>query len=81
MQCAELVAYLSSYIDNELDAELTAAAREHLATCANCQIVLDSTQRTIALGRDQRARVIPAAQRAALYSRIQTVLASRDSQA
>ncbi len=81
MQCAELVAYLSSYIDNELDAELTAAAREHLATCANCHIVLDSTQRTIALGRDQRARVIPAAQRAALYSRIQTALASRDNQA
>ncbi|HZC06786.1 MAG TPA: zf-HC2 domain-containing protein [Ktedonobacterales bacterium] len=78
MQCAELVAYLSSYIDNELDAELAAVAREHLATCSNCQIVLDSTLHTIALGKGQRARVIPAAQRAALFARIQAALAARD---
>ena len=81
MQCAELVAYLSSYIDDELDAELADAAREHLATCANCQIVLDSTVRTIALGKDQRARVIPAAQRAALFARIQAALAAHDDNA
>lgn len=78
MQCADLVTYLSSYIENDLDADLVAAAREHLATCGNCQIVLDSTQRTIALGRDQRARVVPAAQRAALFARVQAALAERE---
>jgi len=77
MNCAELVAYLSRYIDNDLDADLAAAAREHLATCANCHIVLDSTQRTIALGRDQSARRIPAERREALFARIQAALAQR----
>lgn len=79
MNCAELIAYLSSYIDNELDADLVADAREHLATCANCSVVLDTTLRTIALGRDQRARVVPAGRRAALFSRIQAALASREA--
>jgi len=49
MQCAELVSYLSDYIDNNLSEELTREAQEHLATCQNCHIVLDSTQRTILL--------------------------------
>jgi len=78
MNCAELVTYLSSYIDNDLDADLAAAAREHLATCANCSIVLDTTRKTIALGRDQSARTIPAARREALFARVQAALAQHD---
>jgi anti-sigma factor RsiW len=77
MKCAELVTYLSRYIDNDLDDDLAAAAREHLATCVNCHIVLDSTQRTIALGREQSARKVPADRREALFARIQAALALR----
>jgi len=63
MQCAELVSYLSDYIDNNLSEELTREAQEHLATCQNCHIVLDSTQRTILLYRQrgQRAGLSPRA--------------------
>jgi anti-sigma factor RsiW len=43
MNCSELMQYLSDYIDQELDEELTAEAQEHLATCHNCSVVLDST--------------------------------------
>lgn len=78
MNCAELVRYLSRYIDNDLDDDLAAAACEHLATCANCQIVLDSAQRTIALGRGLSARVVPTDRREALFMRIQAALAQRD---
>ena len=51
MECQELVSYLSDFIDNNLDEELMQAAREHLATCQNCHVVLDSTQKTIVLYR------------------------------
>lgn len=33
MTCEELLQYLSDYIDQNLDEELTAAAQAHLATC------------------------------------------------
>jgi len=44
MKCEDLLQYLSDYIDQELDEELTAEAQEHLATCHNCRVVLDTTQ-------------------------------------
>ncbi|MBL8164756.1 MAG: zf-HC2 domain-containing protein, partial [Anaerolineae bacterium] len=49
MECKEVIAYLSDYIDRNLSDELTADIREHIATCRNCHVVLDSTQQTILL--------------------------------
>jgi anti-sigma factor RsiW len=71
MTCEELITYLSGYIDEELDEDLTREAREHLATCQNCQIVLNTTQRTILLGRGQLERTIPADRRGVLFARLQ----------
>ncbi len=71
MTCEELLVYLSEYIDRELDEALAGAARDHLATCRNCQVVLNTTQRAIILGRGQTQRVIPVARRDALFARLQ----------
>ncbi len=68
MTCQELLAYLSAYIDGELDESVTAQAREHLATCQNCTVVLNTTQRTILLGRGQARHAIPADQRGPLLA-------------
>ena len=51
MECNELVQYLSDYIDQNLEEDLVEAAQEHLATCENCRVVLDTTQKTIFLKR------------------------------
>ncbi|HEX9037143.1 MAG TPA: zf-HC2 domain-containing protein [Ktedonobacterales bacterium] len=74
LTCEDLLAYLSTYLDGALDAELSAAAREHLATCEHCQVVLDSTQRVIVLGEGQRQRRIPEERRSALYERLRAAL-------
>lgn len=71
MECAELVKYLSDYIDHNLDEELTAEAQAHLATCQNCRVVLDTTQQTIFLYRQHGERKIPAARRQHLFNRLQ----------
>jgi anti-sigma factor RsiW len=71
MTCEELITYLSAYIDDELDEALTREARQHLATCQNCQVVLNTTQRTILLGRGQAQRTIPADRRGMLFARLQ----------
>lgn len=51
MQCEDLVRYLSAYIDNEIDDDLRREALEHLQTCQNCRVVLNTTERTIWLYR------------------------------
>ena len=71
MTCEELLHYLSDYIDQNLDEALTAAAQEHLADCHNCRVVLDTTQQTIFLFREQGQRAIPAARRQRLFDQLQ----------
>ena len=71
MTCDELLTYLSRYLDQELDDDLTRAARLHLATCENCQVIVNTTQQVIILGHDQSQRVIPRERRARLFERLQ----------
>lgn len=78
MTCEELLQYLSDYIDQNLDEELTAAAREHLATCQNCRVTLDTTQQTIFLFREQGRRTIPAGRRQRLFDQLQDAFLKRD---
>lgn len=79
MQCEELLAYLSDYIDRNLDQTLTLEAQEHLATCQNCRVVLDTTQQTIFLYRRQGQRQIPAARRQRLFNQLQTAFLKKSN--
>jgi predicted anti-sigma-YlaC factor YlaD len=71
MKCEDLLQYLSDYIDQNLDKALVAEAQEHLATCHNCRVVLDTTQQTIFLFRKQGQRTIPAHRRQRLFDQLQ----------
>lgn len=77
MTCDELVAYLSDYIDQELDEDLTVAAQHHLATCQNCRVVLHTTQRTIQLGQEQYQIDIPPFRRERLSTRLRLAFLAR----
>jgi len=50
-KCREFFAQLSAYIDGELAASLCAELERHLADCPNCQIVIDTTSKTVSLYR------------------------------
>ena len=76
--CEELLQYLSDYIDNDLDEELTAVAKDHLASCDNCRVVLDSTQQIIFLFREQGKRTIPADRRQRLFGQLQTAFLAKE---
>jgi hypothetical protein len=71
MKCEDLLQYLSDYIDQNLSEDLVAEAQEHLATCQNCRVVLDTTQQTIFLFREQGKRTIPARRRQRLFVQLQ----------
>jgi predicted anti-sigma-YlaC factor YlaD len=48
--CQELVAYLSDYIDDNLEDEaLCNEIEEHIEACENCQIVIDTLKKTLYL--------------------------------
>ena len=78
MECNELVQYLSDYIDQNLEEDLVEAAQEHLATCENCRVVLDTTQKTIFLYREQGKRTIPAERRQRLFDQLQQTFLNKD---
>lgn len=80
MTCEELLQYLSDYIDQNLDEELVDAAQEHLATCANCRVVLDTTQQTIFLFREQGQRTIPAARRQRLFEQLEAAFLQKEEE-
>jgi hypothetical protein len=73
LRCEDLLAYLSDYIDRELDEDLMAAAQVHLASCVNCKVVLDTTQKAIVLHRVRGVRTVPAAARARLFGDLQQI--------
>lgn len=78
MKCEQLLQYLSDYIDQELDEELTSEAKDHLATCHNCRVVLDTTQQTIFLFREQGKRTIPAERRQRLFGQLQAAFLAKE---
>ena len=47
--CANLLGSLSEYIDGALSPELCLEIEKHLAGCEDCQVVLNTTRRTIDL--------------------------------
>lgn len=47
--CHALLQSLSEYIDSDLDPELCKLIDQHLASCENCRIVVDSLRKTISL--------------------------------
>lgn len=68
LTCEELLHYLSDFIDNQLEEALSEPARHHLATCQNCRVVLDTTQKTIDLVGETIRRSIPAGRRQQLFN-------------
>ena len=78
MKCDELVQYLSDYIDQNLEEELVMEAQDHLATCHNCRVVLDTTQQTIFLFREQGKQTIPAQRRQRLFNQLQEAFLKED---
>ena len=79
MECDELVQYLSDYIDQGLTKDLRKDAEEHLSTCQNCRVVLDTTQQMIFLYREAGRQAIPAERREVLFHHLQEAFAKRNS--
>ncbi len=47
MRCKEVIRSISDYLDGELDFELVAEIELHIKCCHDCNVVVDTTRRTI----------------------------------
>jgi predicted anti-sigma-YlaC factor YlaD len=74
MDCKDVLANLSCYIDGEGSAELRAALEEHISRCRRCRVVFDTTDRMLRIVTDADPFEVPLSVSARLYTRLEQVL-------
>jgi anti-sigma factor RsiW len=65
--CHQLLNSLSDYIDGTLSEDLCSELERHLATCENCQVVVNTTKKTIELYQNAERVDLPEGARARLF--------------
>jgi anti-sigma factor RsiW len=52
MTCTDFLSQLTDYFDGQISPQLLAEVRAHTASCHHCEVVLDTTRKTISVYRD-----------------------------
>lgn len=59
MKCEDLLRMLNDYVDGEIDPSICDQFEQHLEGCDPCQVVIDTTRRTITLYKDEQVYSVP----------------------
>lgn len=78
MECKDVLANLSNYVDGDVSSELQTALEEHIAKCRRCRVVFDTTEKTLKIILDVEPFEVPLAVSARLYTRLEKVLSGGD---
>lgn len=70
MDCTEMAERLTDLMEGDLEAEVEAAALEHLATCSACETVLSETQDVVSLARDHGRSDLSEGSRSRLWNKV-----------
>jgi len=57
--CTEFLSKLTDYFDGEIDPSLLAEVKAHLGTCHHCEVVVDTTRKTIDVYRGAASYEFP----------------------
>jgi len=76
LDCRQVLAEISNYLDDEVTLELTHAIEKHLARCHRCWVVYNTTRRTLEIVSDclPAATPIPVSER--LHARLRQLYAA-----
>ena len=77
LDCKQVLAELSNYLDDEVSPELKRALEQHLAMCHRCSLIFDTTRKTLKIVTEAGPFEIPLEVSARLYTRLQGLLAGR----
>ena len=70
MTCTEFLSKLDDYFDGNVDADVLAEVRAHVKKCSHCEVVLDSTRKTISIYRENEVYEFPDELRERLHAAI-----------
>jgi anti-sigma factor (TIGR02949 family) len=70
--CEQLLGLLTDYLDGQAQAEVRKEIEDHMADCANCRVVVDTTRKTITVVHacNDKPLPIPEDVRERLYKRL-----------
>ena len=54
MTCTEFLAQMTDYFDGDVEPQLLEEIQSHLCECHHCEILVDTTQKTIRVYRDHQ---------------------------
>lgn len=70
MKCSEFLALLDDLIDDSLTPEVRADFDQHLRGCEHCEVILNTTKKTIEIYRSHEIYDLPAGLRERLHAAI-----------
>jgi anti-sigma factor RsiW len=59
VNCTDFLAKLTDYFDGHIDPMLLAEVKEHLGSCHHCEVVVDTTRKTIDVYRGSETYEFP----------------------
>ena len=68
MNCKEAVQEISSYLDESLDEDLKRTLKAHLKCCHHCQVIFDTTRKTVEFYCDGKLFPLPDEVRSRLHA-------------
>lgn len=74
MDCKDVLANLSCFIDGEGTGELRTALEEHISRCRRCRVVFDTTGKMLKIVLDAEPFEVPLSVSARLYTELEKVL-------
>jgi len=57
--CSKYIQNIADYIDGEIDSVLCSQLEEHLKSCENCRIMVDTLKQTVYLCREGKKEKLP----------------------
>jgi predicted anti-sigma-YlaC factor YlaD len=79
MDCRQFLEEMSNYVDDEVSVGIREAIQEHLAFCHKCEVLYNSTRKTLEIISDwsQETFPLPADASERLYARLRSRLSER----
>ena len=76
LDCNQVLAELSNYLDDEVSLELSRAIAQHLVRCHRCWVIYNTTSRTLEIMSDALPFTPPVAVSERLHARLRRLSAS-----
>ena len=77
MTCTDFLSQLSDFFDGHISPELLEEVRAHTASCSHCEVVLDTTRKTISVYKDHEVYEISTEFRERLHAAIMAKCAQK----